>query len=107
MSLLGLGLGGDEGEEAFTETGGADADAAAQVGEMLFAPHLLLTRLELFKFTQTEQKQKQQKKFEVFFRRCCVVSNRISWAVAAFLGLVPAAATLFCRKQTDLIKSVR
>lgn len=56
MGLLGLGLGGDEGDEAFTETGGADADAAAQVGEMLFAPHLLVTRLELFKLTQTEKK---------------------------------------------------
>lgn len=61
MGLLGLGLGGDEGDEAFTETGGADADAAAQVGEMLFAPHLLVTRLELFKLTQTEKKTKTTK----------------------------------------------
>lgn len=33
------GMGGDYGEESLTEAGGADADGAADIGEVLLAPH--------------------------------------------------------------------
>lgn len=35
------GLGGNEGEEAFPEAGGADADGAAGVGGVFLTPHLI------------------------------------------------------------------
>lgn len=37
---LGLGLGLDDGGEAFPEAGGADTDGAGEVAKVLLAPHL-------------------------------------------------------------------
>lgn len=45
---IGFGLSDDEGEEAFAETSGANADGASGVGVVFPAPHRVSHRVDSF-----------------------------------------------------------